>query len=70
MDLTHPEIKALLWCAHTVDVAYGHGPPEGSTIKSAVDKLNAELRKHEALAQLGLRPRQPEVVHQGTGWDR
>ena len=54
VDLTAPEIQALLWCSHCVDLAYGHGPPEGSVIQSAVEKLTAELEHPDHHGQRGV----------------
>jgi hypothetical protein len=51
VDLTPQEIQALLWCAHTVDLAYGHGPPQGSVLDSATEKLHAELQHPEHRGQ-------------------
>ena len=54
VDLTAPEIRALLWHIHAVDLGYGSEPPEGSTIDSAKHKLLAELGKPECQGQRGV----------------
>lgn len=54
VDLTAPEIRALLWHIHVVDLGYGHEPPEGSTIDAAKAKLLEELGKPECNGQRGL----------------
>lgn len=54
LDLTAPEIRALLWHIHTVDLAYGQEPPEGSTIDSAKAKLLDALNSPECHGQRGM----------------